>query len=93
MPNHLAAPTSVPALAPLKCSRSIGIAMRLPMMIEISTAVWLMKPVNSRLMSTINRMTTAASTMCEIWPESGLIFVATEPSVDLRVRLAVDLRW
>src|SRR3984957_20976849 len=73
MPNHFAAPTS------LNFSRPIGQAMKQPMMIEISTAVWPMNPENIRVMRTISKMTAAASRMCEIWPESLFMVVTTEP--------------
>jgi hypothetical protein len=47
-----------------KCSRFIGQAIRLPSTIEISTAVWLMNPLNSRVITTSSRMTAAARAMC-----------------------------
>ena len=58
-----------------KSTRPIGMAMIVPRTIEISTAVWPTKPRNSREIATIMRMTTAASTMCEIWPASGFMAV------------------
>jgi hypothetical protein len=73
MPNHLAADTS------WKDSRPIGQAIRQPMMIEMSTAVWPMNPENMRVMTMIETMTAAASRMCEICPESGFIVVTTDP--------------
>src|ERR1700734_305775 len=73
MPNHLADPT------PEKLSRCIGQAMKQPIMIEISTAVWPMNPEKIRVMRMISKMTAAASTMCEIWPESLFMVVTTEP--------------
>src|ERR1700744_2904868 len=64
---------------PEKLSRCIGQAMKQPMMIEISTAVWPMNPEKIRGMRMISRMTAAASTMWEIWPESLFMVVTTEP--------------
>jgi hypothetical protein len=73
MPNHFADPT------PVNFIRPIGQAMKQPMMIEISTAVWPMNPENIRVMRMIIPMTAAASRMCEIWPESMFMVVTTEP--------------
>src|ERR1700728_3351952 len=77
MPNHLEEATS------WKCSRPIGHAIRQPMMIEMSTAVWPMKPENMRVMTMIETMTAAASRMCEICPDSGFIVVAADPVAGL----------
>ena len=49
------------------------------MMIAMSTAVWPMKPWKKREISTISRITTAASTMWETWPALGFICVTTWP--------------
>ena len=61
-PTHLASCTLE------KCSRPIGQATRVPIAIESSTAIWLTKPRNTRVITTMSRITSPASAMCETWP-------------------------
>ncbi len=61
-------PTQWAAPTPEKCSRPIGQATSVPMMIESSTAIWLTKPRNTRVMTTMSSTTRPASAICETCP-------------------------
>ena len=51
-----------------KSVRPIGQATSVPMTIESRTAIWLMKPRNTRVITTISSTTRPASAMCDMWP-------------------------
>src|SRR6201996_5629479 len=59
----------------------MGQATRVPMTIDSSTAIWLMNPRNTRVMTTMISITSPASAIWEIWPKD--FEVGSSPAIRL----------